>query len=224
MKQASYWIIAVAISGLAHAGWAGEVEIETKSLELEGAKLHYLSAVGEGEHQILLLHGARFSSETWRKLGTIERLAEAGYDVVAIDLPSFGRSQETNIKPEQVLKEILAALGMEKPAIVSPSMSGQFSFPLIARDPDLVGAFVPVAPAGIQKWRKALKDVSVPTLIFWGDRDQIIPQEEADILAQALKGSRRVILRGASHPCYLDQPEEFHQALVEFLDELWSSS
>ena len=37
--------------------------------------------------QVLVLHGAAFSSETWTKLGTLQLLASFGHRAVALDLP-----------------------------------------------------------------------------------------------------------------------------------------
>jgi pimeloyl-ACP methyl ester carboxylesterase len=191
-----------------------------KELILAEKKLHYLEA-GEGSSGVvLLLHGARFNSETWRSLGTIDRLSEKGYRVLALDLPGYGRSETSPIGAESFLEELLAALSIERAAIVSPSMSGQFSFPLLVRSPDKVSAFVPVAPAGSDKYLRQLKRVRVPTLILWGEKDQIIPVAKSDALAAAIEDSKRVILKGATHPCYLDRPEEFHREILEFLDAL----
>jgi pimeloyl-ACP methyl ester carboxylesterase len=191
-----------------------------KELTLAEKKLHYLEA-GEGSNGVvLLLHGARFSSETWRSLGTIDRLAGKGYRVLALDLPGYGRSETSPIDAESFLEEFLAALSIERAAIVSPSMSGQFSFPLLLRSPDKVSAFVPVAPAGSDKYLRQLKRVRVPTLIVWGEKDQIIPVSKSDALAAAIEDAKRVILKGATHPCYLDRPDEFHRELLDFLDAL----
>lgn len=194
--------------------------IQEKSVLLSDKKVHYLeSGDPSAAPTVLLLHGARFSSETWRKLGTIERLAEAGHHVVAIDLPGYGSSERSPIATEEFLARLMDELGIANAAIVSPSMSGQFSFPLVVTSPERVAGFVPIAPAGIDRYLDRLEKVKVRTLVLWGDKDRIVPLEKSDALVVAIEGSRRVIFKDASHPCYLDRPEEFHHELLGFLGE-----
>lgn len=200
----------------------GPSELAERQLMLAGKKLHYLESGPARGRTVLLLHGGRFSSETWRKLGTIERLAEAGYHVVALDLPGFGLSEATPLDRERVLVEVLDNLSIDEAVVVSPSMSGQFSFPLVTEHPDRVSGFVPVAPAGIDRYVEALRRVRVPALIIWGEKDAVIPLEKSVTLVAALSDSRRVVLEGASHPCYLDRPDEFHRALLDFIGSLGS--
>lgn len=61
------------------------------TIQVQGQNLFFREArPGSGQavrFSVLLLHGIRFSSETWQNLGTLHRLAEAGYRAVAIDLP-----------------------------------------------------------------------------------------------------------------------------------------
>jgi len=201
-------------------GAGASAEIAERELVLKGRELHYLEAGERGATTMLLLHGARFNSDTWRKLGTIDKLTAAGYYVVALDLPGFGRSQSVDIDRDELLVTIMDALAIDKAVVVSPSMSGTFSFPLVIRATDRVLGFVPVAPAGIDAHVKALRKVSVPTLVVWGENDQVIPLEESVALTAAIADSRRVVLRGASHPCYLDSPDEFHRELIAFADSL----
>ncbi len=211
--------LAVIVFGLL-GGVGASGEIAEGELVLSGKKLHYLEAGERGGTTMLLLHGARFTSDTWRKLGTIDKLTDAGYYVVALDLPGFGRSQSVDIDRNELLVTIMDALAIDKAVVVSPSMSGAFSFPLVIRATDRVLGFVPVAPGGIDANVKALRNVSVPTLVVWGENDRIIPLEKSVVLTAAITDSRRVVLRGASHPCYLDSPDEFHRELIAFTESL----
>lgn len=58
----------------------------------------------------------------------------------------------------------------------------------------------------------------LPTLIVWGDQDEIIPVDHAHAAHEAIPGSRLEIIEGAGHFPHVECPEEFLEALLEFLD------
>jgi pimeloyl-ACP methyl ester carboxylesterase len=57
---------------------------QSRYVEIEGSRVHYLIEGDEAGRPIVLLHGASFTAETWKQLGTIKSLAEAGYCVYAV--------------------------------------------------------------------------------------------------------------------------------------------
>jgi len=59
---------------------------------------------------------------------------------------------------------------------------------------------------------------SLPTLIIWGDRDDIIPVSHARAAHEAIPGSRLVILEGVGHFPQIEEPKQFVAALVDFVD------
>ncbi len=59
----------------------------------------------------------------------------------------------------------------------------------------------------------------LPTLIVWGDCDDIIPVEHAHAAHEVIEGSRLRILEGVGHFPHVEAPEEFLDTLVEFLDQ-----
>jgi pimeloyl-ACP methyl ester carboxylesterase len=81
---------------------------------------------------VFLLHRASFSSQTWRELGTLTLLGNQGYRAVALDLPGFGKSQSIHTNPSRFLLTFMQQLKLTPPVIVSPSMSGRYSLPLVA--------------------------------------------------------------------------------------------
>jgi pimeloyl-ACP methyl ester carboxylesterase len=194
--------------------------IQERELRVSEKKVHYLEAGSPSGLTVLLLHGARYDAETWRKLSTLDVLAKEGFHAIALDLPGYGLSEVSPLDSETFLGAAMSALKVESAVIVSPSMSGQYSFPLLIKSPEKVAAFVPVAPAGSDRYLRLLKRVKVPTLVVWGEKDVIIPMEKSDALVAVLEDAKRVILKDAGHPCYVEKPDEFHRELLAFLKPL----
>lgn len=108
----------------------------------------------------------------------------------------------------------------ENPAvIVSPSMSGSFSIPLLLRKSTLFKGYVPVAPGiALSYTREDFKAVEgVPTLVVYGEADHM--GAKASAMLSAIPSSEVVMIADASHPAYIDQPVQFHATLLEFMQE-----
>ncbi len=191
--------------------------IETHEIRLDGKRLHLLAAGDPDAPVVLLLHGMRFSAQTWRELGTLELLARQGFRALALDLPGYGESEVSELPPSKVLSSLLPLISQRQVVVVSPSMSGRFSFPLVVDRPSYVAGFVPVAPAAIDRYLPQLEGSQVPALIFWGGDDRLIPVKQGEQLSRAMPDSQLIVLDGASHPCYLDKPLDFHRELLQFL-------
>lgn len=170
---------------------------------------------------ILLLHGAKFSAETWRELGTLDRLAQAGFEALAVDMPGFGHSPQCDIPTVEVLTGVIEALDMDRPVLIGPSRGGRYCQDLIFTRPELVGGLVLVGAVGVEENKDRFKTIGVPCLLVWGSDDQVSPVPNAKFLDQEIPDSKLVIVEGASHPCYLDRPEVWHQELLGFLNARW---
>jgi len=64
-----------------------------------------------------------------------------------------------------------------------------------------------------------LREIRVPTLLVWGMNDPLSPVQTADKLHAAIKGSRKVLIDRAGHFPFLEHPEQFNQAVLDFLKE-----
>uniref|UniRef100_A0A8V1A9H7 Protein ABHD14A n=1 Tax=Gallus gallus TaxID=9031 RepID=A0A8V1A9H7_CHICK len=172
---------------------------------------------------VLLLHGQAFSSGTWQALGTLALLAAEGHRAVAIDLP--GRSESAGAVARgrgraAFLRHVVQRLGLRRPVLVSPSMSGRFALPFLLAHGRQLAGFVPIAPVGTREYGAVqYQQVQTPTLILYGDRDTGLGQQALQSLRHLPK-HRVVVLPGAGHACYMDKPEDFHRALLGFLGQL----
>ena len=62
-----------------------------------------------------------------------------------------------------------------------------------------------------------IAQISAPTLVIHGEHDQLIPAENAKLIAGRIPGAKLTVLPNASHLFITDQPQAAHAAILEFL-------
>ena len=191
-----------------------------KTIQAGPCELNCLKAGSAKGKDILLLHGMSFQAQTWADLGTLEVLGMAGYDVTAVDMPGFGLSKKCGTGPDEVLLKLFEAESLKKPVMVGPSMGGRICINFALEHQEMVGGLVLVGSVGVDENRERIKTIRVPTLIVWGEKDHIAPISNAEFLNREITGSKLLVIPGGKHPAYLDNPEMFHDALLELMREI----
>ena len=77
--------------------------------------------------------------------------------------------------------------------------------------------FRAMARASAEDVRDVLPHIDVPTLLVYGDRDVRAPLTVAEALQAAIPRSRLVVLPDAGHLCNIEAPNEFNDAVRDFL-------
>ncbi|KAG2451583.1 hypothetical protein HYH02_004178 [Chlamydomonas schloesseri] len=147
----------------------------------------------------IFLHGAKYNSDFWLKLGTLKMVAEAGVRAMAIDLPGYGDTpalpySDNNMRSELVRTVVEAAWARVNATVVlvSPSMSGRYSIPFLDRHGVMLTSYVAVAPIGVRDWGGPWEDTHkrvrggpwedthkrVCALAVYGSKDALVPDAE----------------------------------------------
>jgi pimeloyl-ACP methyl ester carboxylesterase len=61
--------------------------------------------------------------------------------------------------------------------------------------------------------------ITVPTLVAWGDRDDIATRADQHTLLDAIPNARLTVYRGGGHAFHWEDPATFGRDLVAFIDE-----
>ncbi|MFI5421491.1 MAG: alpha/beta fold hydrolase [Nitrososphaerales archaeon] len=201
---------------------------------VDGARVRARPSAKLGEDYakpvVLLFHGFSFSLDVWADTGILQLLSDRGYSYLAMDLPKGNASRSDKFGRKNFSDYILFLnkalshfLDLEKAKFVllGASMGGGFALALALENQKRISGMVLIAPSikGISE--ESLGELDVPTLLIWGERDTIFPVDEyGNRLKEIMPRSKLLIIKGARHAAYLDKPQEFHELLVDFLDEI----
>jgi pimeloyl-ACP methyl ester carboxylesterase len=134
----------------ARARRAAPVELAAQTLKVGRAKIYHYD-VGSGP-AVVLLHGFNHHAEAW--IRNIAGIATAGFRVIALDLPGFGRSgmppMRYSLKGYSAfLARMLDALELDRVHVVGNSMGGAIALRTALDHPERLISVTGVDTAGM---------------------------------------------------------------------------
>ncbi|KAL1512197.1 hypothetical protein AB1Y20_005461 [Prymnesium parvum] len=164
---------------------------------------------------VVLLHGMAFSAETWQVVGTLDALAQAGAQAVALNMPGYAgvfRNMETR---RLILKKFLAAYQWRgKVVVVAASAGGSVGLPYVLdAGIEKVAGYVSVSAVISDEH---ITTSSVPALLVWGALDAP-DSAKAKAHERTFQSRQMIVIPDAPHPCYLKDPALFNQLVLQFV-------
>lgn len=199
-----------------------EEEINVAGSQIFQRKYHH----SKNTKNMLLLHGWAFTSKNWEDIGVFDHFSRLGFNVYAIDYPGFGKSPSSEkygidrgkiTNGSKLVNDYLAASGLDHAFLLGASMGGGIVMHSILDFPQKVDGVIAVAPAWVENEENRMKKIEKPVLFIWGSEDSVISPDLGKIYSKAVNGSELEIIKGAGHPAYLHNPEEFFSLTEKFL-------
>jgi len=179
-----------------------------------------MNIISEGRQDgfpILLLHGLGANAESW--YFQIPALLDAGYRVIAPDLPGFGKSifegdQWNFDRVTQELVQILRSAGIKKMGLMGISMGGVIGLKLAAEYPDLVLMSVLVNTFAVlrpRRWNEFRYFVRRGVRAFF-----LSPQAQAELVASRIFPSddKRLFREMLTQSIKQADPKVYRQAML----------
>jgi pimeloyl-ACP methyl ester carboxylesterase len=75
---------------------------------------------------------------------------------------------------------------------------------------------------GFERYRlePALPEITAPTLLMWGERDQIVPLAAMRRFQELIPGARRVVIPDSGHVPQMEAPRQAAEGYLRFRDSL----
>jgi pimeloyl-ACP methyl ester carboxylesterase len=141
-------------------------------LSIKGVRLHYLEK-GAG-HPVVLLHGNVVNAEDFELSGLLDLLA-VRHRAIAFDRPGFGYSERPRgaawsaARQADLLRQALAALGIERPIVIGHSWGTLVALALALRHQGAVGGLVLLSGYYHPTLRADVPLFSLPAIPVLGD-------------------------------------------------------
>ncbi len=145
----------------------------------------------------------------------------------SLSLPSLPLVGELLVRPNlkgtaRLMREVFFDASLVTPGLVEQAYK-------MAALPGATRALLSVIRASINlrgqrttHTKRILRDldkITMPTLIFWGKQDRIIPVAHAQIAAAKIPGAKLHIFDNCGHCAMYEHPDEFNKIVLDFLAE-----
>jgi pimeloyl-ACP methyl ester carboxylesterase len=198
---------------------------KTVSFSTEDGGVVFADLYGKGDKAIVLAHGGPFNKESWAKQA--ERLAAAGFEVLALDFRGYGKSHgpgDSDPEDAPLHLDVLAAVrylrekGAKSVSIVGGSMGGAAAGDAsIASRPGEIDRLVllgahPNGPA--DKLKSAI--LYIVAREDANDDGPRLPRIREDY-EKSPQPKKLIVLDGAAHAQYLFQTDQADRVMREIL-------
>lgn len=193
-----------------------DIYIHTKNGSLYGK-----CAGDPASSMVVGLHGwsQRNGWQTWQPL--MQPLATAGFYIVSVDMPGWGKSQSWEDSPlssERAVEVVLAILdSMNRPTatLMGKSWGGGIALEFALDFPERVNKLVLTAPAFRDTTR--LQTLIQPVLLAWAMDDPVIPVKYAAEFEDAVPDIEVTIYKDGGHSAATKNASDFAQRAIRFL-------
>lgn len=199
-------------------------------------------------NNLIFLPGASGSTTFWHPL--IEKLPQQYHTKIIGYPGFGDTSESVEVKNFKDLTNYVLNQINDDSVIIAQSMGGIFAVAAALQKPQLVKGLVLIATSGginlkrfnVQDWREAyrqaflkypdwfvttninyeefLSDISVETLLIWGDQDPVSPVEVGTYLNQIFKSSTLYIVKGGDHQLAEKYADEVAIQIKDYLKKL----
>lgn len=180
------------------------------------------------ETSLILLHGTQYTKEDWKTSHILENICINGnnYNVYALDTKlSTASKQFGDILRTMEDQQLISSLPVH--GLVTPSASGKVMADWVNHNDyesinSYVRRWIPIASATALSMKDetlrtmATQKASFQVFAIYGDEDK--RGYESMTRLKDFAGATILELPG-THPCYLDSPTEFVNAIVSYLDQ-----
>ncbi len=120
------------------------------------------------------------------------------------------------LKPKRSIKYRIKKLGFNllKKFVKKERLKGFYSKDYLSLSPVMQQSFIKIVNEHLNY---ALPKIKNKTLIIFGEKDTETPLYMAKKLNKKIKNSKLIIIKGAGHFCFIDNPNKFNLEVREFL-------
>ena len=128
----------------------------------------------------------------------------------------LGKAADPGIPPEESVRMRLPVIMSETFLKENPRRVEAYVAEGLRHMPTAQGAKGQMGALSRFNVRDRLGEITCPVLVITGSKDQMMPPENARLLADGISGAELFIIEGAGHSFFFEAPEKVNRALIDF--------